>query len=502
MFYTEYRPQKFSDLVGLEKITQALTSQIAKGEVPHALFFYGPRGTGKTSTARLVAKALNCPKVKDGEPCGKCPTCKAVAGGRFLDLIEIDAASNRGIDDIRELREKVKLSPTEAKYKVYIIDEVHMLTTEAFNALLKTLEEPPKHAVFILCTTDPQKVPATIKSRCQKFEFKRAATTAVVKKLQTITDDQAAKVSAADLKIIADASQGGFRDAETLLEEVIKGGITAREAVGFSIESKVVEFVNFLVGKEAAAAINLIGEVYDSGTDLTVWTRELLEYLRKLMLVEAGLGKELVELGDEPYEIIEQQSKKLAGRSWGEELFSQNLVEVFMRAYDQQKNTAIPQLPLEVAVLKILAVTPNSNISQEEAPKAKIAPVTHQTHADDKPKKKSKEKPLELQKIKDLWDQVLIKIRPYNHSLEAVLRSCFVAGVEDRQLIIGAPFKFHLEKLNDAKNYQALLKVLIEVYGDGVSYEGKILKKEVSAAEKSQETGKKARATFSGEVTV
>lgn len=502
MFYTEYRPQKFSDLVGLEKITQALTSQIAKGEVPHALFFYGPRGTGKTSTARLVAKALNCPKVKDGEPCGKCSTCKAVAGGRFLDLIEIDAASNRGIDDIRELREKIKLSPTEAKYKVYIIDEVHMLTTEAFNALLKTLEEPPKHAVFILCTTDPQKVPATIKSRCQKFEFKRAATTAVVQKLQTIASDQAVKVSAADLRIIADAAQGGFRDAETLLEEVIKGGITAREAVGFSIESKVVEFVNFLVGKESAAAINLIGEVYDSGTDLTVWTREVLEYLRKLMLVEAGLDRELVDIGDEPYEVLKEQSIKLAALSQAGELFSQSLVEAFMKAYDQQKNAAIPQLPLEVAVLKIIAPTFNTKETREAFPKPKVVSPTSPATGDDKPKKKSKEKQLDYQKIKDLWDQVLIKIRPYNHSLEAVLRSCFVAGVEDRQLIIGAPFKFHLEKLNDAKNYQALLKVLIEVYGDGVSYEGKILKKEVSAAEKSQETRKKAKATFNGEVVV
>ena len=214
MFYTQYRPQRFSELVGLDKVAQAILSQLAKGAIPHALFFCGPRGTGKTTTARLVAKALNCAKPgKDNEPCGKCPSCKAVAAGRFLDLIEIDAASNRGIDDIRDLREKIKLLPTEAKYKVYIIDEVHMLTTEAFNALLKTLEEPPKHAVFILCTTDPQKVPATIKSRCQRFEFKRASVASVVQKLETIVADQQVAVAKEDLKLIAAASQGGFRDA-------------------------------------------------------------------------------------------------------------------------------------------------------------------------------------------------------------------------------------------------------------------------------------------------
>ncbi len=213
VFYTKYRPQKFEQLFGLESIARALTSQLKKNQVGHAYLFYGPRGTGKTTMARLLAKEVGC---------------------RGLDLIEIDAASNRGIDDIRSLREKIGLAPTESPYKVYVIDEVHMLTKEAFNALLKTLEEPPAHAILILCTTEPHKIPETIQSRCQKFEFKRASTADIVSKLKFIVESEKAEVTDKDLELLAKNAEGGFRDAETMLEQMIVGGLPAADVVGLS----------------------------------------------------------------------------------------------------------------------------------------------------------------------------------------------------------------------------------------------------------------------------
>jgi DNA polymerase III subunit gamma/tau len=223
VLYRKYRPQKLSEVVGQDEVTSSLLKQLQSGNISHAYLFSGPRGTGKTSTARILAKALNCKTAKDDkfdEPCGKCESCKAIVEGRYLDLLEIDAASNRGIDEIRELREKIRLAPTEGKYKVYIIDEVHMLTNEAFNALLKTLEEPPAHAVFVLATTEPQKVPATILSRVQRFNFERPTTEKISKKLEMINKEEKWKLSKEVLDEIAKAADGAYRDAEVLLDKV------------------------------------------------------------------------------------------------------------------------------------------------------------------------------------------------------------------------------------------------------------------------------------------
>ena len=244
MFYTKYRPQIFSQISKPNDVAEALANQIKSGKTGHAYLFVGPRGTGKTTAARILAKALNCENIsKSGDPCDECKVCSSIKLGSFMDLIEIDAASNRGIDDIRELKDKIKLAPSSGGKKIYIVDEVHMLTTEAFNALLKTLEEPPAHAVFVLCTTEDHKIPETIKSRCQIFKFKRATTNQIVEKLKHICKKENVKMKDEDLLKIANASAGGFRDAENLLQQIIEGELDVDSFVGVSSKQIYIDFV-------------------------------------------------------------------------------------------------------------------------------------------------------------------------------------------------------------------------------------------------------------------
>jgi len=457
---------------------------------------------------------------QNGEPCDKCQNCKSIQAGRFLDLIEIDAASNRGIDDIRDLREKIKLSPSGGKYKVYIIDEVHMLTTEAFNALLKTLEEPPKHAVFILATTDPHKVPVTIKSRCQAVEFKRADMGSLVTKLSQIAKDQKAKVTEDDLKLIAKAGNGGFRDAETLLEEVIKGGVTAKEVTGLVADSRIPEFVEDLVKRDSKAAIVLVNQVYESGVELAFWTKELLEYLRKLMLVQAGLGRELVDVTEEQFEEMLRVVGVGRDRPAGEARLAPtdlilDTVTIFMRAYENLKLAAIPQLPLEVGVLEVINFGRTCGAASSEyrivgverarpvnslpTGEARLAPTGTSKKA---PSTELTDGHLNVGVISAKWDEVLVKIKPYNHSLEAVLRSCFPIEFNDCLLTLGAPFKFHLEKLNDPKNYQIVKTVLTEVLGHELDFKCLVQKKEVTPLDKLKDAEKRAKKVFTGEVGV
>ncbi|MCG2685873.1 DNA polymerase III subunit gamma/tau, partial [Candidatus Parcubacteria bacterium] len=360
MFYTKYRPQKFSDLIGLESVTGVILEELKKGQIGHAYFFSGPRGTGKTTAARLIAKAVNCLKSKGeprsarpdarsaGEPCNQCQNCTAINAGRFLDLVEMDAASNRGIDDIRSLREKIRLMPTAAKFKVYIIDEVHMLTTEAFNALLKTLEEPPPHAIFVLCTTEPNKVPETIRSRCQCFRFKRASQKDVLKKLKMICRTEKAKVAEDDLKLIARAANGGFRDAETILEQVVTGGLSPQEILGITPQVSISEMVGYLIGGDSRAAISLVNEVFETGANLMLFTRELLEYLRQLLLIQVGVGDKLVETTEEQYRIMEKQASDLSRQRL------LVLLDGFFQAESRLKDAPIPQLPLELAITRLM----------------------------------------------------------------------------------------------------------------------------------------------------
>lgn len=448
MFYLTYRPQKFSDLLGLEAIAKSLCKAVSDHTFGHAYLFSGPRGTGKTTTARLLAKALNCSKSVRGETCNQCENCVSLNEGHFLDLLEIDAASNRGIDDIRSLREKIKLAPFKGKYKIYIIDEVHMLTMEAFNALLKTLEEPPAHAIFILCTTELHKVPETIRSRCQHFRFKRADRESLVKKLAQICEQEKADVAESDLKKIAKASLGGFRDAETLLEQVISGGITIDELLSSSSESGYIRLTGFLVAGDSASALKFINQVFNDGVDLGVWTADFLEYLRDLLLISEGLGEELVEKGDN-YESIEEQANAVS-RVW-----LGKTIRRFSEAFSQLRWAAIPQFPLELAAVAV------ATLAESEADNSN--PRTNAVIDEEVVEGTS------LSKVEALWTDILEAVRPINHSTEAFLRSTRPCSFDGKCLKIEVFYKFHQERLSSSGNKAAVERITSKILGTPIS---------------------------------
>ena len=296
VFYRKWRPKSLSEVFGQEVITKTLRQAVARERIAHAYLFCGTRGTGKTSTARILAKAINCLSPQDGEPDNECHICVGINEARSLDLIEIDAASNRGIDDIRDLSDKVRFSPNESRYKIYIIDEVHMLTEPAFNALLKTLEEPPAHAVFILATTEAHKVPLTIISRCQRYDFRRIPIDQMVAKLAYISEQEGIEVSDEALHLVARIANGGLRDAENLLEQVVVSYGSpiseddVRQMLGLGGDEIVLELVKHIIGKSIRDGIATVNNASEQGTDLRQLLRGALEYLRALLLIKTGAG--------------------------------------------------------------------------------------------------------------------------------------------------------------------------------------------------------------------
>ena len=297
--YRKFRPTNFSEMVGQEHITRTLKNQIMAGRVGHAYLFNGGRGTGKTSAAKVLARAVNCLNPQDGEPCNECEICKEALSGSLTDIVEMDAASNNSVEDIRQIREEVNFLPTKAKYRVYIIDEVHMLSTGAFNALLKTLEEPPEHVKFILATTEPQKLPATILSRCQRFDFKQISNADIIKRLKIVCDEIKVDVSDEALNVIAVLAEGGMRDALSILERCLQDGETkidedkVKELVGIPPLTYINNIVNAIANKDVETALNTIQDVTNDGKDIQNFLWEIIKYVKDILVYKTSKKLEM-----------------------------------------------------------------------------------------------------------------------------------------------------------------------------------------------------------------
>lgn len=471
-FYLKYRPQKLSELdstLAREELEKIFKS----GKPPHALLFSGPKGIGKTSAARIVAKAVNCEKVSQGEyePCNECASCLSITNGTNVDVLEIDAASNRGIDDIKELREKIKLSPSSLKYKVYIIDEVHMLTTEAFNALLKTLEEPPKHAIFVLCTTDPEKLPKTITSRCLIINFKKATQKEIVERLKKICAAEKLEYEEGALAEIAKLSDGSFRDANKLLEQVSFSGKISEEEVqkisGILREFNLEDLLLLLQKGETKEALVWVNKATSEGVNLKILLEKLLDKLRNLLLLGFGLE----EIG----------AKGNLNFSREEILF---LINLFTKAYSELKFAVIPQLPLEMAIIEWSEVCGNKEKreskgeSQNSGDKKEVISDKENNDKSDKRETigntsgkeqvSSRSSNLTLEEILSKWPEILEKVKPLNHSVQAFLRATRPIAWEDGFLILEVFYKFHKDQLEKDQCRKIFEKVASEVLGSEV----------------------------------
>ncbi len=359
--YRRYRPARFEDFVGQEAVIKTLRSQIMSGRIAHAYLFCGTRGTGKTSTAKVFARAVNCEHPENGDPCGVCPTCKALAEENSLDILEIDAASNNGVDEIRDLREKVKYPPQTGRYRVYIIDEVHMLSQGAFNALLKTLEEPPAYVVFILATTEPQKLPATILSRCQRFDFGRIPAHQIIERLHVALEEGQIQAEDAALARIARAAEGGMRDAWSIMDMCLSyaqeedGGLTEElvlRVLGAADKSFLFAFADKLIDSDAAGALALIDEMMRKGREVQVFVRDVSAHLRALMLAdicdEAQISSLLEVTHEDAAEYIAQARRTSHTRLM-------RMLDLFLASETDMKWAAQPRFALETAALRACA---------------------------------------------------------------------------------------------------------------------------------------------------
>jgi DNA polymerase-3 subunit gamma/tau len=355
----KWRPQTFEEVMGQEPITRTLQNALAAGRVAHAFLFSGPRGVGKTSVARILAKALNCEAGPTPHPDNTCQLCQEITNGSSLDVLEIDGASNRGIDEVRDLREKIKYLPTQGKHRVYIIDEVHMLTKEAFNALLKTLEEPPAHAIFILATTEPHKVPVTIMSRCQRYDFRRIPTGVIQSHLAKLADQEGWQIDPEGLALVARAAEGGLRDAQGFLDQVVTfggDGVSVPEIariLGVTDRGALLGALTAIVDRHGPDLLNLIEELYNQGQDLGRFYQDLILYARHLLV--AGLHPEarhLAAVADTEWDALIRLASRVPA------VHLHNLMSVLLQGEEELKRAPQPRLALEVLLLRVIHLEP------------------------------------------------------------------------------------------------------------------------------------------------
>ncbi len=490
----KWRPKTFEEVVGQEHITRTLAGAIKQNRVSHAYLFTGPRGIGKTTTARLLAKALNCEKGPTPIPCNKCTNCKEIAIGSSLDVLEIDGASNRGIDEVRDLREKVKFAPASSKYKVYIIDEVHMLTTEAFNALLKTLEEPPSHVIFILATTAPFKLPLTILSRCQRFDFKRIKSKDIAKKLAEIAKDEGLEISEDILFQIARASEGSMRDGISVLDQLISLGgkkVTQEDLqaiLGIVPQETFFKLTKAIGGNNTKEALDLINQIIDQGYDLRHFATDLLEHFRNLLMLK--INEEVVDLPKDLRERLKEFREK----------FDQDrllrMIEIVSQAREEMKRSEKVRLILEMVIIKLTKLEPTISVdeilrkigsieerlgimpAQEELPIEEAS--THLRRGfggqeEEAPAGKVRDEAsyLELGGIKDAWGEVIKEIKKDSAVTGAFLMEGEPIALKDNLLTIGfnEDFKFHKEQIEEKENKELIQKALNRIFGKDFTIE-------------------------------
>lgn len=484
VLYRDYRPLNFASVINQENIKTTLQKAVAGGFFAHAYLFTGPRGTGKTSVARILARAINCPKQKNGEPCNECEVCKQFLNGSSLDLIEIDAASNTGVENIRDIIEHLKFSPSSAKYKVFIIDEVHMLSKGAFNALLKTLEEPPQHAVFILATTEIYKVPATVISRTQRFDFKKIDNAELLKHLAAVAKKEKIKIDEASLELIVNASEGSVRDALSILDKLstfdnIELG-QAEQLLGITNILAAQRFLDLLASRDAKGALNFLDQLFVSGVDPVQFNRDFLEYLRKVLML--GMGAQI----NFP---LDQSQKNTLEKHAGDIKSSDLLfiIRLFLRANKDFGISPNLELPMEIAAAEACLAASGantagsraSNISTNtsavnetgavsQAPKTKGNTMKVEAHIKDQEVEVlldlDSAPQISLEQMRAAWPEIMQQVKLQASSLFAVLRNCELKDIQGNILQLSCKFKFHKESLEIHRNARILLDVLEKAF--------------------------------------
>ncbi len=479
--YRKWRPQSWAEVVGQDHIIQTLCNAVRAGRVAHAYLFAGPRGTGKTTTARLLAKAANCLAADlAARPCNRCGPCQAVNDGRFLDLIEIDAASNTSVEDVRDLRDKINFSPNEGRYKVYIIDEVHMLSTAAFNALLKTLEEPPSHAIFILATTEVHKIPATVLSRCQRHEFRRVPVSTIVDYLRGKIQQEGLQAEEGVLELVARQATGSLRDAISLIDQLGSAGgrislVQTQEVLGTAAALAVRQVIEAIIGVDAARGLTVINRALDSGADPRQFARQVVDYLRGLLLARMG-NAHLLEVTPELREEMARHAQALTLTTL------LGAIRAFNRAAVEGRAGWQPALPLELALVEVIEGQPGSPpqrpasitdrpepfATRDASPNPTRSPTQDRQTQPPPHAAASPAASLNFQTVLDRWKDVLAAARKRDPLLQALLNSCRPLGLNAGVLVLGFASDLLREKMEKGHSLARAQEALQEVFGQRV----------------------------------
>ena len=479
----KWRPKNLDEIVGQGHIVSTLKNAIQGNRLAHAYIFSGPRGVGKTSTARILAKALNCVNGPTASPCGKCPSCVSITQGSSLDVLEIDGASNRGIDEIRELRESVKFAPAQGKFKIYIIDEVHQITSDGFNALLKTLEEPPEFVKFIFATTQPNKVPLTILSRCQRLDFRRISVMEIISQLEKIMLSEKLKIDKEVLFAVAKSSDGSMRDAESILDQLIafaKDKVSIKDItnmLGLVEQDALFNIADKIIGKDPRSALEIFNQIMEQGKDTNVFLNNLIEHFRNLMIAKvAQADSQLIDL---PQDICERFLAQSQGISL-HDIFS--AFNILVSSQEMSKRLDSVRIPLEIAIVRLAHDKKNPNFETAAAPKYTPPeikePVIKEKLPVDMPKAKEEDidppqAPIEpeaknsvsLDAVKKVWNNAVEDLTKIKMSLATYLNEGVIVSLEGNLLTVGFPknYSLHKESLETNASRAIIEKVFLEL---------------------------------------